>query len=107
MGKRKTRPDNMVATMLDTTRMMMEAQAVMGMRFMGMAGMWNVSPQEVSDMMSEKQLAFSQSAVAMGKATMAGSSAETIFNAGSQPLRTKTSANYRRLTKNGAKMPKG
>jgi hypothetical protein len=107
MASRSTTPFSLMLTALETSRMLSEANAVMGMRFLGMAGLWNVGPSEYTAMIFEKQRAFSRSASAMGREIMAGSSVETIYKAGTAPVRRKTAQNYRRLSRNGARFNGG
>jgi hypothetical protein len=83
--------------------LMAEAQAVIAMRMWGMAGLWNVTPSENSRMVSEKATALPQSALAASQAAMAGKRPDEVMTAAIRPLRRKTGANARRLTKRGPK----
>ena len=101
--RRQSTPLSLMHTAAKTSQMMFEAQAVVTMRLMGMAGFWNVSPNEYSGMVLEKGDAIASSASAMQRETLAGGSPEDIFNAGAKPMQRKTSANYKRLSKKGGK----
>lgn len=103
MARRKTTPFSLMRTATQTSQMMFEAQSIIAMRLMGMAGFWNVGPNEFSGMVLEKSEALASSANAMQRETLAGGSAEDIFNAGAKPMRRKTAANYKRLSRSGVK----
>ncbi|MGP6086894.1 antifreeze protein [Antarctobacter jejuensis] len=77
-----------------------EAQAVISMRLMGMAGFWSVSPRENSLMVSEKSAAFAK---AMNAASMAAMNGGDPMAAAIAPLRRKTRSNVVRLAKRGPK----
>jgi hypothetical protein len=53
-----------------TGMMLAEANMVIGMRMLGMAGMWRVQPSENRRMVAEKQAAGAEAALAMGRAVM-------------------------------------
>ncbi|MFQ1699582.1 antifreeze protein [Loktanella agnita] len=86
--------------------LMAEAQAVIAMRVMGMAGVWSVTGGEDSRMISEKAQAVSQSTTNATRAAMAGRSPDQIAAAAIKPFRQKTRANVKRLQKRGPKIPK-
>ena len=83
---------------------MVEAQNVIQMRMMGMAGLWSVDSQENSRMVAEKLDAMVQATTNAGNVTMAGGSPDEIAAAAIAPVRNATRANSERLTKNGAKL---
>ena len=85
----------------DMMRLGVEAQAVMNLRMMGMAGLWAVKPSENDRMVSEKAPAFVRAQVAMTKAAMRGAGPEQIWRAGLRPLTRVASANRSRLLKGG------
>ena len=87
-----------------STLMMAEAQRVIAMRMAGMAGTWNVTPGEDAQMMSEKTEAAVASGQAMMKTILAGGSAGAVVLAGLRPVRARTRANAKRLTKRGPKL---
>jgi hypothetical protein len=89
-----------------TSVMLAEAQAVIAMRTMGMAGMWSVTPTETSRMMAEKPSAFSSAMQAAGRAAVAGKHPHQIAEAALRPIRRKTRANSRRLARCGPGKPK-
>ncbi|GAA6189269.1 antifreeze protein [Litorivita sp. NS0012-18] len=100
------------APMMDVLRLSMqatalaaEAQSVIAMRMMGMAGFWSVTPHEKTRMMNEKTDAFTEAGFAVAHAAMRGARADQIVDAGIQPLRRKTKSNVKRLTKRGPKLP--
>ncbi|CUH75327.1 hypothetical protein [Tropicibacter naphthalenivorans] len=81
--------------------MAMEAGAVIWMRMLGMGGMWMVPRTENARMVSEKQTAFYASGHKAMVAAMKGKPADVILMEAARPLRRKTSANHKRLTKLG------
>jgi hypothetical protein len=89
---------------MQTGMMMAEAQAVIAMRLMGMAGGWNVTSGENSRMVSEKAAAFTDAAMKMGFATMQGQRPDQVMLAALQPVRRKTRGNARRLSKRGPRL---
>lgn len=88
---------------IEMTQMMAEANAVIAMRTLGMAGLWSVTPSEDKRMVSEKVEAMSRSVNDATKSMMKGESADQITAAALKPLRQKTRANAKRLTKRGPK----
>lgn len=80
-----------------------EAQMVVSMRMMGMAGLWSVTPSENHVMTAEKPEAFAKAASAAGKAAIAGKRSDEILNAWTRTLRRQTGSNMRRLAKRGPK----
>jgi len=85
--------------------LMAEAQAVIAMRMMGMAGVWSVTSAEDSRMISEKVYAMTKATTDATKVAMAGGTADQIAAAAIKPIRRKTRANARRLGKRGMKTP--
>jgi hypothetical protein len=88
---------------LEISMMMIEAQGVIQMRLMGMAGLWSVGPQENSRMVTEKLEAMIQATTDAGQATLRGGSPDEITAAAIAPMRNATRANSERLGKNGMK----
>ena len=80
-----------------------EAQAVVTMRVLGMAGLWPVTPTENRRMFSEKSTALVAAQVGMTKAAMSGHSPSDVVAAGLRPFRQKTRSNARRLTRRATK----
>ncbi len=97
-------PMDLWLTGLQTTQMMVEAQGVIAMRLMGMAGLWSVAPSESTRMFTEKPAAFLLSASAATAAAMAGQRPDQVLAAAVRPIRVKTRANSRRLSKRGFKV---
>lgn len=83
-----------------------EAQMVISMRLLGMAGMWNVSAGEDRRMVAEKPLAFTRAAMAAWSAAMTGKGPEQIMAASIRPVRRKTRSNARRLGNRAMSRPK-
>ena len=100
-------PLNLMITANRLAWLAFEANAVMGMRLMGMGGAWNVTKGEDRRMWSEKPLAFQQSAMAATRAAMSGKRPDEIMNAAIAPLDRKVGANRKRLAKRGPYARKG
>jgi hypothetical protein len=88
---------------VEVTQMTAEANTVIAMRMMGMAGLVPMHKDETARMISEKQDALAASGRAMSRAMMAGKGPTEVMAAGVRPMRTKTRANAKRLTKPGRK----
>ncbi|MEH7830243.1 hypothetical protein [Gemmobacter denitrificans] len=88
---------------LEAGQMVSEAQIVIAMRLWGMAGLWNTRPDETVRMVQEKVEAMAQSSIDAGHAMMTGKGVAGIAMAAMKPVRQKTSANVRRLTKAGSR----
>lgn len=85
-----------------TARMLIEAQGVVTLRMMGMAGLIPSRADETARMVTEKQTAFAQSAVAGATALMTGRTPAQAYGAALTPIGKTTRANSKRLTrKNG------
>lgn len=98
-------PAQLIALSLKTGMMLMEAQAVIAMRMLGMAGMWRVTPSEVARMSSEKVAAVGQSAVAASQAVMTGKSPAFIADVALKPIARRTRSNVKRLARRGPGKP--
>jgi hypothetical protein len=90
---------------LQTALMMGEAQMIIGMRLMGMAGVWRVLPSENARMVTEKSQAAMAAALAGGRALAAGAGPHAVALAAMKPVRAKTRANVARLARRGPKLP--
>lgn len=101
MAKRPT--PSLLGNTIQMTMMMMEAQAVITMRLMGMAGIWSVAPQENQRMMTEKVDAMVKSANNVSRVALNGGTADEITAAAIAPVRRATRANSKRLGKRGLK----
>jgi hypothetical protein len=86
---------------LELGLMLIEAQNVISLRLMGMAGFWPVAPQENSRMVSEKVEAMIQATTDVHRVTMNGGSPDEIAAAAIAPMRDATRANSARLKKGG------
>ena len=82
-----------------------EAQTVIAMRTLGMAGLWNTGASENKLMVSEKKAAFAKSARASAAAMLRGARPDQVAMAGMKPLQSKTKSNVARLTMAGPKSP--
>ena len=91
----------MMSVGVQTAQMMAEAQMVMTMRLLGMAGFWAVPPSENFRMITEKPDAFVRSAFAASTAAMEGKRPDQVAQAAIKPLRRKTRANSKRLRRAG------
>ena len=78
-------------------RMIAEAQFVIALRLAGMAGLWTLAPGETARMVTEKQRAFAESALALTAAAAGGRRPEQVLDAAVRPLGRRTRANARRL----------
>ena len=86
---------------LQMTYMAVEASNVIAMRSLGMAGLWSVTPQEKTRMVSEKVAAMQDSISAQSSAAFRGAGPVAIASAGLKPYRRRTKANAKRLTRRG------
>jgi hypothetical protein len=82
-----------------TAEMIMQAQTVIGLRMMGMAGLRPARADETARMVAEKQSAFAQSGIAAAGAMMAGKSMAQIYGMALTPIGRTTRANSRRLSR--------
>ena len=98
-------PAQMISLSMRTGMMLMEAQMVIGMRMMGMAGLWRVPPSETAKMSSEKVAAVSASAMATSKAILTGKSPAFIAEAALKPIARRTRSNAKRLASRGPGKP--
>ena len=80
-----------------------EAQSVVAMRIMGIAGIWSVTPDERQRMLSEKAHAFTKSFTDAQRAVIAGQSSDRITAAALEPILQTARANRKRLAKRGPK----
>jgi hypothetical protein len=80
-------------------RLAAEAQTVIALRVMGAWGMLPARPGETRRMAAEKGPAFARAAIAAAKAAGEGRAPLAVAEAGMRPLRRRTGANLRRLTR--------
>ncbi len=98
-------PAQMISLSLKTGIMLAEAQMVIGMRMMGMMGLWRVTRSENARMSSEKVSALGQSALAVSQAIMTGKSPAAVAEVALKPIRRRTSSNVKRLARRGPGKP--
>lgn len=98
-------PAQMISLSMKTGTMLMEAQMVIGMRMLGMAGLWRVHPSEQARMSSEKVSAVSASAIATSQAILTGKSPALIAEAALKPIARRTRSNVKRLAGRGPGKP--
>lgn len=89
------------ALSVQSAQMALEAQTVVALRLLGMAGLWAVPHADDMRMVLEKPDAFVRSATAASQAMLSGKRPDQIATAAIKPLRRKTRANARRLTRAG------
>jgi hypothetical protein len=98
-------PMGLMQLSIKTGMMLGQANMVIAMRMMGMAGAWNVTPAENKRMVDEKTAAAVESGAAMTRAVMAGKGPVGVANAGLKPIARRTGVNAKRLVKRGPKVP--
>ena len=98
-------PAQLISLSLKTGFMLAEAQLVIGMRMMGMQGLWRVTPSENARMSSEKIAAAGQSAIAASTAIMTGKPPAFIAEAALKPIARRTKQNVKRLAARGPGKP--
>lgn len=98
-------PLNLMKLSIQSAILMTEAQLVIGMRMMGMMGLWRVSNGESARMVDEKVAASVKGAAAAGQAIMAGRPMVDVAAAAMRPVRRATKSNVSRLAKRGPGKP--
>lgn len=101
MSRSRSHPFEALETSLNALQMLAEAQMVIGMRMMGMAGLWAVAPGENARMVAEKAPAFSEAGAAAWGAALSGARPDQVMAAWLKPISRRTRANSRRLSKRG------
>jgi len=91
----------MLAVSVETGLMLAEAQAVIGLRTLGLMGLWSLGPRERTRMWAEKAGAVRQGGVAAATAALSGATPAAIAAAALKPVRRRTRANARRLARRG------
>ena len=102
---RKIAPFDLWAQSYELWATAIEAQSVVAMRMMGMAGIWNVTPFETTRMITEKPEVFGRAAMAASIGMMTGQRPDRIMRSATQKIRRKTRSNARRLAKRGVNFP--
>ena len=97
-------PAEAIRATADMMLLTWEAQMVMAMRIAGMAGWWSVVPSENARMVNEKAPAFAEAGAAAGRAMMRGADPATMLSVWARPIRRRTGANARRLSRRGPKL---
>ena len=81
--------------------LVVEAQMVIGMRVMGMMGLWHTSPGEPVRMVGEKIAAVQDAGLAATRAAMTGKSPAVMLDHALKPIQRRTRANVSRLARRG------
>lgn len=82
-------------------QIMAEAQTVIALRLLGMAGAIPSAPDEPRRMVMEKIEAAQEAGLAVARAQARGAGLSAIVMAGLRPVRRRTNSNVKRLTKPG------
>jgi hypothetical protein len=98
-------PAEVIRLSIQTSLMLAEAQMVIGMRMMGMMGLWRVLPSENRRMSSEKLSAVGEVAIATSHALLTGKHPAHVAEAALKPIRRRTSSNVKRLARRGPGKP--
>ena len=98
-------PVELIRLQLRTGFILAEAQMVIGMRMMGLMGLWRVLPTENARMSSEKISAFGEAALASSAAMLAGKSPAKVAEAALKPVARATKSNVKRLARRGPGKP--
>lgn len=77
--------------------LIVEAQTVVTLRLLGLAGAIPSKPGEIDRMFREKPVAYTEAWFRAAEAVVAGKPADAIIEAAAKPLRRKVRANKRRL----------
>ena len=92
-------PEQMMKLNASVSTLMMDSQAVMSLRMMGMMGAIPTDNDEATKMVSEKAPAFAEAMTALTQAALSGYRPDQIIAAGMEPLQREVSSNRDRLTK--------
>jgi hypothetical protein len=90
--------DDLACAGVSMATMLFEAQSVIGMRVLGMMGLWPMAAQEPMQMIHEKAHALNDANHAVARAIWQGECMGGVAKAGVAPLRDRTRANARRLS---------
>ncbi|OCW55528.1 hypothetical protein [Hoeflea olei] len=97
MARRKANVTDIWSAWAGLGLLALEAQAVIGMRVMGMHGLWPVGKGEDRKMVSEKPPAFARSALAAAGVAASGGRPDQVLAAAVKPLTRVARANRKRL----------
>lgn len=97
MARKQATPAQIWKAWSDLGALAMEAQMVVTLRTLGMAGAWPVGKSENSRMLSEKPPAFVRAAQAATVKALAGSRPDQILSAAATTLTKTARANRKRL----------
>jgi hypothetical protein len=84
---------------MKTAQMLVEAQTVIAIRLLGMAGILPAARGENLRMVTEKQQAFAKSWIGAANAMMTGQGTQVAYAEALAPIGRETRANSRRLTR--------
>lgn len=99
MARRKPTPFDLWRAGIEVGTLAFEAQAVVTMRMMGMAGIWPVAKSENRRMLSEKPPAFIKAAAAATNKAAKGGRIDEVVSVAAKSLSTKARANRKRLVR--------
>jgi hypothetical protein len=99
MARKTVTPFDLMQPTVLLSQMMVEANMVIAMRLWGMAGGWKMAQGEHLRMIEEKARAAQESGLAMARAVGAGQGPGEVAVAGMKPVRRRTKANVRRLSR--------
>lgn len=100
MARKKATPVDLWRAWAGLGMLAFEANAVVGMRVMGMNGLWPVGKGEDKKMLSEKPPAFAKASLAAAKKAASGGRPDQVVAAAVKPLATVARANRKRLARN-------
>jgi hypothetical protein len=98
MRKRIISPFDLFRPAMSMGWMLAEAQTVIALRMLGMAGALPSARDEPLRMMTEKIAAAQEAGLAVARAQARGADGAAIVMAGLRPVRRRTKANVKRLT---------
>jgi hypothetical protein len=102
MGRKPANPVEIWRAYAGLGMLAFEAQAVVGMRLLGMSGAWPVGKGENRKMLSEKPPAFSKAATAAARKAASGGRPDQVLLAAVKPLTRTARANRKRLAARAA-----
>lgn len=99
-------PADALRISIRTAMMLQEAQIVIGMRMLGMAGLWAVPASENRRMVTEKISAMRDSGISASRAAISGQGAGKVADAALSPIAKRTRSNVTRLTRTPKSKPR-